>query len=723
MRLITLALGALLAFPAAATAASHPGLPGTPNARMTEAQRAVLERMLNDPRNHGMEVRLSRGTGIPAFMRSGDEPLAQARTPEQEQQAAIDFIDMHAELFLLNNPKRELALEKAHADARGGHNYRYQQYVEDVPVRGAELLAHFNAGGEMYALTANTVPSPIEIGTTPGITLENAAYIARVRFTSADVTQEAALEIHRIDEDWRLVYAVESMVNGFNRWMTVIDAESGEVLSHHLDHRTNSVSASGVDLAGATRRFTVWQEDGLYYLVDATTPVQSNREDPLSSSDSWGDLRVIDLLNTEGESRQDISSSAAHDGWDPAGVSAMANSHAAYRYFLEQHSRASIDGENSAVLSAVHYGNDYDNAFWNGTTMVFGDGGRRFTSFAECLDVVAHEMTHGVIDHSADLVYENQSGALNESFADVFGALADDDDWIIGEGCVKLAPGYMRSLRDPNASRNWQPAHMADYVDKPNTEDGDWGGVHVNSGIPNRAAYLLMEGLEEENLGESIGRAAGGRLYYHALTSYLLSNAEFIDLRRAMLLSADYLYPKDPDVRAAVAAAFDAVGIVEGNINDGGLDKEPRLAGGEVSASARRLDFGDAEAGDRKTLALVLSNDTDEYVVVHQFVLEGAAFSHDFGYAQLAPGDAIEGRVSFTGPDATGSYAGRLEIITSGVNSPLVIDLAATVIAKPVAPEGSPSASGGGALDPLLAFLLVILPAVAGLRRLSRDAA
>lgn len=695
MRPIVLLLAMLLATPAVGQTPS----PGQ-GARMSAQQRAALARMLAQPRNHGMELRLARNVGIPAFLRRGAEPLAVAPTQEDEARAAIEFIDANAPLFLLDDPAQELTLEDVQADALGGHHYRYQQHVNGVPLRGAELLAHFNAGGEMYALTTQTVATP-DIGTTPTLTLPDAAWIAGDLVNATGIEQQASLEIHRIDDAWRLVYAVHSMVGGINRWLTVIDAGDGAVLRHFLDHRDSSTGASGVDLAGNTRTFTAWKHNGLHYLVDATLPMRSAHEDPLSGPKARGDTHVVDVLNGDGNTQANISSNSANSGWDPAGVSAIANSQVAYRYFRDVHARDSFDDAKGSVLTAVHYGEDYDNAFWNGTWMVFGDGGRRFHNLVACVDVVAHEMTHGVIDHAANLAYENESGALNESFADVFGVLAaNDGNWTVGEGCVKVAPGFMRSLSNPHASRGWQPAHYAEYVERPNTEDGDWGGVHKNSGIPNRAAYLLMEGLDAEGLGMSIGRERAARLYYHALTSYLLAHSEFIDLRRALLLAADYLHPGDAAVRGAVVAAFDAVGIVEGQdaTQSGDGDRG-------ITASALRLDFGDVNNGDSKSLALTLQNPTDRWIAVHEIVLDNSAFAHDFSNTHLAPGESLQGAVTFLGASTAGTQSAALQVVTDG-DSPLVIDLVATVTAKPLA--ASSASGGGGAFNPLLLLLVLV---------------
>jgi Zn-dependent metalloprotease len=199
---------------------------------------------------------------------------------------------------------------------------------------------------------------------------------------------------------------------------------------------------------------------------------------------------------------------------------------ATHALFSEVYGRDSIDGRGMALVGSVHYGQNYDNAFWNGEQMVFGDGdGEIFNRFTIAVDIVAHELTHGVIDHEAALEYRGQAGALNESISDVFGVLAKQyrlrqgagqADWLVGAGLFTDAV-QARALRsmaapgtaydDPQLGRDPQPAHMRDFVD---TLD-DNGGVHINSGIPNRGFYLSAMAL-----GGHAWETAG-RIWYDAL--------------------------------------------------------------------------------------------------------------------------------------------------------------------------------------------------------------
>lgn len=255
---------------------------------------------------------------------------------------------------------------------------------------------------------------------------------------------------------------------------------------------------------------------------------------------------------------------------DPAVNEAYDGAGAAYDFYAEVLGRNSLDGRGLRLDATVHYGRDYANAFWNGRQMVYGDGdGELFRRFTVALDVIGHELTHGVVQFEADLEYEGQSGALNESFADVFGSLvkqralgqtAAEADWLVGAGLFTEAVRgrALRSLKEPGTAyddpvlgRDPQPAHMRDYVET----DEDNGGVHVNSGIPNKAFYEVAVRLG----GFAWERA--GRIWYHALTERLSRRATFQEAADATLAAAVELYGLRSPEAQAVREGWAAVGI------------------------------------------------------------------------------------------------------------------------------------------------------------------
>jgi len=702
-------LGALLALPINVNAGVSGDTTGTSGSTQSAFDGALSG-------ISGVDLRLDPATGIPTFIRAMDIPLAVAATPDHEARASAlkTFVQQQAALFRMLDPANELALVESHSDAQGLHHYRFQQQLNGVPVRGAELQAHFNALGELRVVMARTVPTP-GIDTSPAQSEDDVLQIARAQFDGgADVVQQARLEIRAIvaanqDAANQLVYSVESQVNEINRWRTVIDAHSGAVLRYYLDHHENEAQASGTDLQHTVQFFTAWAANGRYHLVDVTTPVRTHTEMPLQQRSLYGDTYVVDFLGTEGSDSTITSSAFANAGWDAAGVSAIINGQASFRYFRDTHDHHGTDDNNANLLLGIHYSTDYDNAFWNGKWMIFGDGGTVFSNLAGCLDIVGHEMSHGVVQNTAGLIYENQSGALNESIADLFGVLIEGRNWTLAEGCTKPQPGYLRNMKDPHKGLSWQPKHMSEYVDLPNTREGDWGGVHVNSGIPNRAAYLLVEGLSAEGMGESTGRITAEALYYRTLSTYLVSSSKFIDLRRALLLAADDLYAADDTVKPAIRAAFDAVGIVEAGSQDS--------AANALGADPGRLDFGNVEVGERKDLVLRVINNSDTEVVVSDVRVTNAAFSHSFGDVRIASGAAVEGTVSFEA-GTSGAVSGSLTVITDS-GEELAIELSANAVAQ--GGSENKGSTGGGSGESLLGLLVLLIPAVR--RRFDRQKA
>lgn len=279
---------------------------------------------------------------------------------------------------------------------------------------------------------------------------------------------------------------------------------------------------------------------------------------------------VYDAQGTEGLPGEPVRG----EGEEPTGDEAVDRAYdglgATYELFASAYERISIDGAGMPLDATVHYGQDYSNAFWDGRRMVFGDGdGRIFHDFTRAVDVIGHELTHGVTQHTANLEYFGQSGALNESVSDVFGSLikqqtlgqgAGEADWLIGAGLFtdQVQGEALRSMKAPGTAydddvlgRDPQPATMADYVDTAT----DNGGVHINSGIPNHAFYLTATALD----GYAWERA--GRIWYDTLTGGALSaEATFGEFARATAEAARARYGEGEE-HAAVLEAWSEVGV------------------------------------------------------------------------------------------------------------------------------------------------------------------
>jgi Zn-dependent metalloprotease len=533
----------------------------------------------------GVKVSFDTSKGTPTFIKPNNvsiKPNITGLTTAKPSKSAIamQFLKDNRALLKLENPEAELQTISQATDAQNKTHIRFQQTIQGVPVWGKQALVHLDKDDGVYLFQGRYQPTLTSLNVTPNITAQAAIdkVLQDLEFTG--VLPEPAnteLVVYTASSGSSvLTFKVEVSPTIQDRWIYFIDAATAAIVHKIYNTHKNVVQASGDGLDNELRTFNVWDaQNGTYYLIDPDTPTAGGNADPVADGPRpTGDTYILDAQNGDG-SQLFFNTHNALTNWpDHVAVSAAYNTRLVYEYYLNTFGRNSIDGNNKNLMVVIHFENGLDNAFWNGTFMVYGDGGDIFSPLAGCLDVAGHETTHGVIESSAGLIYENQSGALNESFADVFGAMIDNDeknnndnnsDWKLGENCTMVNPFYLRNMANPPSGLGGgQPAHMDDYQNLPNTQDGDNGGVHINSGIPNRAAYLIAEGLTNEGLGTSIGRAQTQQIYYLALTNYLTQSAQFIDARRALIQAAEDLHGANSTQTQAVADAFDAVGVSEG---------------------------------------------------------------------------------------------------------------------------------------------------------------
>lgn len=232
---------------------------------------------------------------------------------------------------------------------------------------------------------------------------------------------------------------------------------------------------------------------------------------------------------------------------DPDANEAYTNIGRTYDYFAETFGRDSYDDEGAQIIASINFcekaGTPVSNAYWDGDQIRFGE------DWEDALDITAHEFTHAIDGETADLEYQCQSGALDESMADIFASNVDPEDWEIGED---LEGGALRDMADPE--RLGDPAHVDDFLVQENdgTDATDFGGVHTNSSIPNHAYYLMVQ---------RVGRDAAEEIVYLAFTEKLDSDAGFDDFRSAALEAAEELYGEDTPEYRGVDEAFADVGL------------------------------------------------------------------------------------------------------------------------------------------------------------------
>jgi len=331
---------------------------------------------------------------------------------------------------------------------------------------------------------------------------------------------------------------------------------NGEAEDREAALRTLSIDNTQRNLRGI--RLAAPVNQALVATVSALGTAQGGRQRTIYDTHNT-EILPGDVIRTEGAPPTDDE--VANEAYDGLGHT--------YDYYLNMLGRNSLDGQGGPLHAVVHFGENYDNAFWDSTYMVFGDGllMDRLTE----LTVAAHELTHGVTEVEAQLVYQRQSGALNESVSDVFGSVvkqyandrqdAGQADWLVGEGIWRndIDGVALRSMSNPGSAyddpligKDPQPGHMDDFV---NTLE-DNGGVHINSGIPNRAFYLVATGIG----GFAGDRAA--RIWYATLRDNRLSiRAGFEEFGLLTYINAWNLFPEGEEA-AIVKDAWAQVGIV-----------------------------------------------------------------------------------------------------------------------------------------------------------------
>jgi len=513
----------------------------------------------------------------------------------------------------LADPMEELVLTRVKSEPNGQTHLRYQQVWNGIPVYAAEVAVHQNAEG-VYLFNGRYYPTPEIANPNPVWDKQMASQaaiqhvgqfeavtdftVANPHLTGGKEQVEGELVVYHVGQDpakERLCWHLTVMPNMTASYNYIVDANTGEIVSYHselcklLGHVHSSAkipaaaslenhrdlasppppdgpyTANANDLFGQSRSIHTYCKSNIYYMIDASKSMFNSAQSQFPD-DPVGTIWTIDAQNTSPENANFSLAhvTSANNSWNnPRAVTAHYHAERSYEYYKSTFNRESINGQGGNIVSLINVvesdNSQMDNAFWNGAAMFYGNGNAAFAyPLMKGLDVTGHELTHGVIQSTANLEYQGQSGALNESFADVFGAMIDRNDWILGEDVVDtdyFPTGAMRDMSNPHNGGNsladpgWQPAHMNEIY----TGTQDNGGVHINSGIPNKAFYLFAE---------AVGKDKAEQIYYRALDEYLLKSSIFIDCRNAVIQAATDLYGTT-EVNAA-KAAFDAVGIGAG---------------------------------------------------------------------------------------------------------------------------------------------------------------
>ena len=422
-------------------------------------------------------------------------------------QTALGFLESNRHLLKIETPRAEFALIRVERDADDRVAVRFQQTFEGLEVWGHDILVRLSPLGRVTGFSGRHLATPAlhqgKAIVPAGVAQQTALQALAARDNIAAIGQAATLLLFPDEGDLRLAWKVQAAAGLVYRKEAFVDAISGEFL-HWVDlvASDGAVTGSGLDLNGQTQSLNAYQIGSSFLLIDTTQPMF----DPSGSLPNQG-KGVIHQLNAQNGNGQQLFHVTSNNVNNWAGsansVSCATFGQQVFEYFLARHSRSSLDGNGMTMNMVVNFESNLNNAFWSSPFMVFGNGdGSFFTDLAGSLDVTGHEMSHGVVEHTANLVYQFQSGALNEHFADVFGTAVEfftegaGADWLMGEDVTTptVAGDGLRDLESPGgpkAAGGAQPAHMDQFLSLPIEQDN--GGVHGNSGIPNKAFYEATE--------------------------------------------------------------------------------------------------------------------------------------------------------------------------------------------------------------------------------------
>lgn len=475
----------------------------------------------------------------------------------------LNFIAENKAIFNLNDLTDNYKIVKVQKDNIGYTHVSMAQLIDGLPIKDKQIMIHYDKDGTIKNVTAEVeknITTISALGNTQ-LSQEDAVSIAEKEFTFTKLANEPKVETLAYIKDGKAYKAYKVNIKFYEPEITncdvYVEATSGTILEKQDKIRYDGpVTGSGTAVDGTTKPLNLYLSGSTYQMKDTTKPMT-------------GQIITYTANNAQTQPGSIVTNTTNTFNTESykAAVSAHYYAGVVYDFYKNLFSRNSLDNAGMGIISTVHYSRSYNNAFWDGSQMVYGDGdGSLFTYLSGDLDVVGHEMTHGVTENTANLNYYYQSGALNESISDILGVLIEtydkydvkdggtwafnSADWVVGDDIYTPGtPGdALRSLANPTLYN--QPDNMSNYY---NTSS-DNGGVHTNSGIPNKAGYLIAQ---------SIGCAETAQIYYRALTNYMTTTTDFQGARTALIQAATDLYGASSQEVTAIGNAYDAVGVGE----------------------------------------------------------------------------------------------------------------------------------------------------------------
>jgi Zn-dependent metalloprotease len=466
--------------------------------------------------------------------------------PGSADKAAKDFLKSQKDLLNLAGSE-DFDLRSVEKDSLGQTHVKFQESLKGLPVFGAEYIVHSDASGNVIGMNGHLAKDDVKLPRNPSVDAVTA---------TARAAAEAGITNWHALGGSSLTYVINEKGTAFLAWMTRVEYVNSQ--GPQIDKIFSDASNFGDLILTAPENM---------YLKSRQTYTANN-----------GTTLPGTLRRSEGSADiGDVALDAAHN---------YAGS--VYDYYKNVHNRDSYDNAGATIKSSAHYSSSYNNAFWNGSQMVYGDGdGTQFIALSRALDVDAHELTHAVTERTANLTYSNESGALNEATSDILGnsceaytknaGTPNANTWKVGEDIYtpNTAGDALRYMNNPTAD-----GYSKDYYPERITTSGDNGGVHGNSGIANLAYYLMTMGgthprgktavsVTALNATSSTSLNMAQKIWYRALTVYFTSSTNFQGARTATVQAATDLY--GAAAAATVTAAWDCVAVPGGGGGGGGV--------------------------------------------------------------------------------------------------------------------------------------------------------
>ena len=508
---------------------------------------------------------------------------------------AVAVLDNLSTFFRMKDAEKEMVADRVESDALGFHHVRLKQNYKGLRVIGGDLIVHFNEKDQAYEVNGQYVPE-IDLDLVPGISAAQAVQVAQAKLLAqglpaGELAGDPELLVYAHNVEPALAYQIlllhRANVAEPGEWLFWVDAVTGAVLMHYnnIKHAELPPPFDGIPIPETIYGNILEGEGGAYTNVQGLLMGETYYLSNLT--EKWSIYNVANGGYTDNDSYANRNT----NDWaytDQTEMSAAFNFDLIQKYFSGTHGRDSYDDQGSIAVANVHQtdnlGTEMVNAYWSPfyQQFFFGDGDGVTADSLAVLDVSAHEFTHAVTEHTAGLIYSYESGALNESFSDIFASCVefkfqDDDretypfytpgkaDWLIGEDCW-IREIALRDMRNPKNFESvgfsgLQPTrYQGQYW---YFGSGDYGGVHYNNSVQNFFFYLLCEGgtginedIEYDLPG--IGIEAAEQIAYRALTVYFTPSTDYADARGAWLSAAEDI---SADYAIIVGKTWEAVGI------------------------------------------------------------------------------------------------------------------------------------------------------------------